>query len=564
MLPLDAVLGAPHADAPREAYADACEDSGDLARARFIRLQLRQARLGRYSAQRFDVAHEIRLLEAQHRRRWLSELPHVPGVTYGRFRRGFVDSVFVREPVNLADALPRLVAAIPLARWVSADGAPSTLALPSHAAIEECEIAGGRDGARAAALGALLAGAGAQGLRKLAMSWPREDERERVLDKLVGWGCALEELELLGRGPDHHEVVKLSEAAGLSGLQVLRLDTDPRSGGWDGPEGRSAVEAILDRTSRLRSISLPGASGEAAQALFDHGPATLEQLGVGSLVGVRPESASFTLKSIDCGTTNGLSAPCFSGLRRAQVMGTATSLELPPTLVELAVGAGPATCSAPPPELEALTLVRCPGLLPLVRASSATLRVLKLLECGALPTPPSLPRLHALRLYRVSDWQRFPASAPALRSVSIDAAGMSDDVLTELGGRPLSDVHLRALPAPFPAAWALLSLTVTGEDVVLMDVLPASLPLLQDLSLCWTGDDSAAVAAWLERGAPNLTDFYMSGVPASVELLEMMSTSKWSARLHFGLVTSAPSSRSLTGVRAGELSETSPLDSDWS
>jgi uncharacterized protein (TIGR02996 family) len=90
---LEAMREQPEDDLPRLVYADWLEEHGDTIRGEFIRLQCELAQLPR-SDPRFAVlaARESELLR-EHKAAWLAELPSLEGITWGRFRRGFVSSV---------------------------------------------------------------------------------------------------------------------------------------------------------------------------------------------------------------------------------------------------------------------------------------------------------------------------------------------------------------------------------------------------------------------------------------------------------------------------------------
>jgi uncharacterized protein (TIGR02996 family) len=90
---LDAVLADPDADAPRLAYADYCEQTGDAARAEFIRLGLRIA-LGRHTGRSHtdQMADELTLdsILAKHREHWSHSISGK--VNNLAFNRGFIEA----------------------------------------------------------------------------------------------------------------------------------------------------------------------------------------------------------------------------------------------------------------------------------------------------------------------------------------------------------------------------------------------------------------------------------------------------------------------------------------
>ncbi|HEY2787588.1 MAG TPA: TIGR02996 domain-containing protein [Fimbriiglobus sp.] len=110
---LPAVLAAPDDDLPRLVYADALEETGDVARAEFIRVQIELAR----DPTRADLKAREAVLLAVHGEQWLAPLRRKGEAfesqsTHGQFRRGFVEIVwmpafwFVRRADRLFDSTP--------------------------------------------------------------------------------------------------------------------------------------------------------------------------------------------------------------------------------------------------------------------------------------------------------------------------------------------------------------------------------------------------------------------------------------------------------------------------
>jgi uncharacterized protein (TIGR02996 family) len=95
---LRAIIEEPDSDDLRLIYADWLQDHGDPARAEFIRLQCRLARMDEHDPERPALEDREADLLADHGDRWLADVPEglAPSKDYApRFRRGFLDEVAV-------------------------------------------------------------------------------------------------------------------------------------------------------------------------------------------------------------------------------------------------------------------------------------------------------------------------------------------------------------------------------------------------------------------------------------------------------------------------------------
>jgi uncharacterized protein (TIGR02996 family) len=114
---LAAVREAPDDDAPRLVFSDWLEEHGqgesDQARAEFIRLQCRMARLEEYSPERLDLVGREQELLADHEPSWRQELNGRIRHMEGSFQRGFLSTVQTEGHRFLENA-QRLVASTPL------------------------------------------------------------------------------------------------------------------------------------------------------------------------------------------------------------------------------------------------------------------------------------------------------------------------------------------------------------------------------------------------------------------------------------------------------------------
>ncbi|VTU00435.1 Uncharacterized protein OS=Nitrospina gracilis (strain 3/211) GN=NITGR_980084 PE=4 SV=1: LRR_6: LRR_6 [Gemmataceae bacterium] len=114
---LAAICANPEEDTPRLAFADWLEEQGgadDVARAGFIRAQIALDPLPRYRPDWLPAAHDILRRWGSKIAEWRLELPNIPGVTWGQFRRGFVDSVSVSSAKNFVQKGGRIAATVPL------------------------------------------------------------------------------------------------------------------------------------------------------------------------------------------------------------------------------------------------------------------------------------------------------------------------------------------------------------------------------------------------------------------------------------------------------------------
>jgi uncharacterized protein (TIGR02996 family) len=90
---LEHIRANPTDDAPRLVYADWLDEHGQPERAAFIRIQIERAGLPKWDALQVGLSFRERALLRANLGRWRDELPTLPGVTWGAFRRGFVAAV---------------------------------------------------------------------------------------------------------------------------------------------------------------------------------------------------------------------------------------------------------------------------------------------------------------------------------------------------------------------------------------------------------------------------------------------------------------------------------------
>lgn len=111
---LAAIVENPDDDLPRLVYADWLEESGDAERAEFIRLHI--ARWRTKEEQRYPRPMKARIAELRSANEscWRAEMPCLPGVTWGRYWRGFVAEAKFVTPAALVEHAAAAFAATPV------------------------------------------------------------------------------------------------------------------------------------------------------------------------------------------------------------------------------------------------------------------------------------------------------------------------------------------------------------------------------------------------------------------------------------------------------------------
>ena len=90
---LEVVRATPRNNEPRLVLADYYEAQGSIQRAQFVRAQLERAALPRWDPQVVSMVLQERAVLQAHGRQWMSELPELSGVRWGRFERGLIGAV---------------------------------------------------------------------------------------------------------------------------------------------------------------------------------------------------------------------------------------------------------------------------------------------------------------------------------------------------------------------------------------------------------------------------------------------------------------------------------------
>lgn len=111
---LAAIVANPDDDLPRLVFADWLEENGDSDRAEFIRLQIEKRRTKEEKQYPRPITDRIAQLKAANEEQWRAELPPLPGVTWGRFWRGFIGEVRFANPAALLEHAATAFAATPV------------------------------------------------------------------------------------------------------------------------------------------------------------------------------------------------------------------------------------------------------------------------------------------------------------------------------------------------------------------------------------------------------------------------------------------------------------------
>jgi uncharacterized protein (TIGR02996 family) len=227
------IIAHPADDAPRLIFADWLDDHGEAARAEFIRLQCRLARLRDDDPARKPLAQRERQLLGEHARRWAAPLHGA--VEEWAFRRGFLECISVGRHAHQAFRARRdeLFAAYPLTA-VRLEGEAglllALLARPDYLARLDSLDVKNLEGADAQRVLDGLMRPEAAGLRSLLLeSEESTPEWDRQLLRLAGPGPlgGLTELGLafgtVGEPPSARVLAAVAGSAGLAGLRKLHL-----------------------------------------------------------------------------------------------------------------------------------------------------------------------------------------------------------------------------------------------------------------------------------------------------------------------------------------------------
>lgn len=223
---LDAIRAQPDDELARLAYADQLEEAGQADRARLVRVQTEQHRLGEGHPQANRLAQEAEGLLAQHERAWLG--PWADRLVRWTFTRGALDKVTLEPEVFIAHG-EELFAEHPVreVRFVGRDGRAC-----GPEAVEELVAHPALRHVRAIDAAGSAPAAGPTWARALAEGgpFPRLEE----LDFSAEWrhGASFTDLEALEA---------LCQTDHLPALRRLELDRSPHDS-W-GP-GDELVEAI--------------------------------------------------------------------------------------------------------------------------------------------------------------------------------------------------------------------------------------------------------------------------------------------------------------------------------
>lgn len=114
---LAAIREQPDDDLPRLAYADWCEENGDAARARLIRVQCAMAKTDLFEPEYQQLRREDQELRLAHEMRWRHEVPYIGPVAVHLLRRGFFEGAMAESYAAFRRDAGRIREAISL-RWL--------------------------------------------------------------------------------------------------------------------------------------------------------------------------------------------------------------------------------------------------------------------------------------------------------------------------------------------------------------------------------------------------------------------------------------------------------------
>lgn len=264
---LAAICANPEEDTPRLAFADWLDEQGgedDVARAGFIRAQIALDPLPRYHPNWLPAAHDILRRWGSKIAEWRQELPKIPGVSWGQFRRGFVDSVGVSSAKNFVQKGGRIAATVPLL-GVSLTARSEFTALgrsPVFGRLRRLQIAHGRT-FTGADTRELLALPNCPRLTHLDLATEAIDDEGAAAIAACPNLAALTDLRLSENRMSDEGLTALARSPHLSNLRALRVD-------YQFAVRAPGVRALAEspNVAGLRELNLGYCGGpEGAQAL---------------------------------------------------------------------------------------------------------------------------------------------------------------------------------------------------------------------------------------------------------------------------------------------------------
>ncbi len=138
---VQALRESPRGEGPRLVCADWCEEQGNAPRAELIRLQAKRESLPSWDPQVVTLELAERALLTAHQQEWAPAA--IPGVVYGSYRGGFIDTVGFETLGHLAQHGDSLMRRIPFRsialRWPRLDDRP---ALKPMEGVTEVQLIG--------------------------------------------------------------------------------------------------------------------------------------------------------------------------------------------------------------------------------------------------------------------------------------------------------------------------------------------------------------------------------------------------------------------------------------
>jgi uncharacterized protein (TIGR02996 family) len=227
-----AILDEPWDDAHRLVYADWLEDNDQADRGRFIRVQVALAKLLPDDPRIPALQREEKRLAQGRRTLWKAEVPKLKGITWGDFRRGFLDKAVFHTAYRFRMHARQVVSSAPI-EVVQVRSLSSLLALagsPHLARVRELILDGARPRLGMDQSGIFMALADAEHLGRLKRLSLRDDSLDRSEVRSLAGAKVFPSLEELDMGANFLQDDTIRYLVGSASFGKLRrLNLAPNS-----------------------------------------------------------------------------------------------------------------------------------------------------------------------------------------------------------------------------------------------------------------------------------------------------------------------------------------------